>query len=99
MVASNIMTSGSNERLNALAGAGMQVGRTEAEMDRLEQSDRKAESDAARLARSVALDGYKDALVAASLPAGAAQLFGYGALFFLVVSLGAAWKRDRIRLE
>ena len=77
----------------------MQVGSAEVEMDRLQESDRKAEGDAARLARSVALDGYKDALVAASLPAGAAELLGYGALFFLVVSVGAAWKRDQIRPE
>jgi hypothetical protein len=99
MIASNMVSGGSSERLNALATAGMQVGRTEVEMDRLQDSDRKAEGDAARLSHMVALDDYKEALIAASLPAGAAKLLGYAALVFLTVSVAASWTRDRIRPE
>ena len=96
MVASNMMSSGSNERLHALGRAGMQLGKTEAEVDRLRSSGNDAETDAAEDVHMEALDDYKGAFSAANLPAGGAELLGYAALFFLIVSVGAAWKRDRI---
>jgi hypothetical protein len=77
----------------------MQLGRTEVEADRLRYSGKDAETDAASNAHIAALDDYKAAFSAANLPAGGAELLGYAALFFLIVSVGAAWKRDRIRPE
>jgi hypothetical protein len=77
----------------------MQLGRTEAEVDRLRFSGKDADTGVAKLAHVKALDEYKAAFGAASLPAGGAELLGYGALFLLIVSVGAAWKRDRIRPE
>lgn len=77
----------------------MKLGKTEAEVDRLRFSGKDAEIDAGVLAHVKALDEYKAAFGGASIPSGGAELLGYGALFFLVVSVGAAWKRDRIRPE
>lgn len=77
----------------------MKLGKTEAEVDRLRFSGNDDETGVAKLAYVKALDEYKAAFGSASLPAGGAELLGYGALFFLVVSVGAAWKRDRIRPE
>lgn len=77
----------------------MKLGKTEAEVDRLRFSGNDDETGVAKLAYVKALDEYKAAFGSASLPAGGAELLGYAALFFLVVSVGVAWKRDRIRPE
>jgi hypothetical protein len=77
----------------------MQLGRTEAEVDRLRLSGNDAETDAAEDDQMEALDDYKAAFSGANLPAGGAELLGYAALFFLMVSVGASWKLDRIRPE